>query len=84
MKGKVDDAGMALESATYFVMHHYSLSLTDIDQLTPEGFSMMFTWAAASTKHQQDSMKDSQAASQDKVRIGSTDMSRPMPHSEGL
>jgi hypothetical protein len=75
---------MALESAAYFVMHHYSLSLTDLDKLTPEGFSMMFTWAAASVKHQAEQSKDGQAASQDKMRIGSTDMSRPMPHSEGL
>ena len=74
---------MAVESATYLVMSHYSLGLQDIAELTPGGFSMMFTWAAATLRHQSEMQKDESAKAQSKVRVGSTDTSRPMPHSEG-
>ena len=75
--------GMALESASYLVMKTYSLSLRDLDSLSPEEFTQMFTWAAATSKFEADQQKKQMEASNSKQRVAGTDGSKPMPGSEG-
>ena len=75
--------GMGLESASYFVMRHYSLSLRDLDEMSPEGFTRMFTWAAAVSKFEADQQQKKMEESNSKQRVANTDGSRPMPGSEG-
>ena len=41
---------MALESAIYYVMKHYSISLSDIKTFSDEEFSQMLAWAVASVR----------------------------------
>jgi hypothetical protein len=72
---------MALESASYYVMKHYSLSLRDLDALSTDEFSMMFTWAAAADSHAAEKQKESMGDSKSKMRVAGTDVGRPMPHS---
>ena len=76
---------MLLDSASYFVMKHYSLSLRDLDSLTTDEFSQMFTWAAAAAAYEAEKTKEQTDKSQaaNAVKVGSTDMGKPMPHSEG-
>ncbi len=71
---------MAMDSATYLVMSHYSVSLREVNQLTPSEFDQMFTWAAAVK-----SLEAKQAAEQQRQgqKVESTDYSRPMPFSDG-
>ncbi len=73
---------MALEATTYFVMSHYGLGLRDLRGLSPEEFSMMLTWATASEQHKAEQAEEGQAQSQNKMKVGSTSMSRPMPFSD--
>jgi len=76
---------MLLDSASYFVMKHYSLSLRDLDSLTTDEFNQMFTWAAAAADYEAEKSKEAtdKGKSQNAVKVGSTDMGKPMPHSEG-
>ena len=74
---------MSMDSSVYYVMKHYSLSLSDIKSLTQEEFGEMLIWAVASDEIQQEEMHKQQAKSQSKMPIGSTNMGGPMPHSEG-
>tara|TARA_R100000008_G_C3587449_1_gene173636 strand:+ start:509 stop:730 length:222 start_codon:yes stop_codon:yes gene_type:complete len=72
-----------MDSSIYYVMKHYSLSLSDIKSLTQEEFSQMLVWAVANDELQQEEMDKQKAESQSKMSIGSTNMGGPMPHSEG-
>ena len=74
---------MALESASYLVMQHYSLSLTDLSRLTPDQFAQMFCWAAAVKKMEADENEKAMRESNSQQRVANTDGSRPMPGSEG-
>lgn len=74
---------MALDSASYYVMKHYSLSLRDLDELTPDEFTQMFTWAAAVDSFSAEQQKEQMGESNSKQRVAGTDGSRPMPGSEG-
>lgn len=71
---------MAMDSAVYFVMRHYSLSLREVHYLTPSEFDQMFTWAAAATAHEAKQQKEAQRKGQ---KVESTDYGSPMPYSEG-
>ncbi len=77
--------GMLLDSAIYFVMRHYSLSLRDVDELSSDEFNQMFSWAAAVAEYEAEKMKEQsdKTNSSSAVKVGSTDMGKPMPHSEG-
>lgn len=74
---------MALESTVYFVMKHYGLSLRDLDDLTTDEFSMMFTWAAAASAHEAEEMEKKTAQSKSSMGVAGTQMGGPMPYSEG-
>ena len=74
---------MSLDSSIYYVMKHYSISLTEINQLSNEEFSQMLVWAVASDSVQAEEQEKQQAKSQTKMPVGSTNMGSPMPHSEG-
>jgi|TARA_R110000824_G_scaffold101736_3_gene241620 hypothetical protein len=74
---------MSMDSSTYYVMKHYSLSLSDIKILTQEEFSQMLIWAVANDEIQNEDAEKRQGDSQSKMKIGSTNMGGPMPHSEG-
>ena len=74
---------MALESSLYFVMKHYGLSLREIDQLSTEEFSMMFTWAAAAAAHEAELTEKQTAASKSSMPVAGTKVGGPMPFSEG-
>ena len=47
---------MSMDSSVYYVMKHYSLSLSDIKSLTQEEFGEMLIWAVASDEIQQEEM----------------------------
>ncbi len=83
MQGNIRDVSMSMDSSIYYVMKHYSLSLSDIKSLTQEEFSQMLVWAVANDELQQEEMDKQKAESQSKMSIGSTNMGGPMPHSEG-
>ena len=74
---------MAFESASYFVMRHYSLILTDLSSLTPDQFSQMFCWAAAAKKMEAEQHEEAMRESNSQQRVAGTDGSKPMPGSEG-
>lgn len=74
--------GMAVDSATYYVMKHYSLSLRDIDSLSPSEFSQMFTWAAAADAHQAEETKKQTESSNSKMPVAGTAVGTPMPFSK--
>ena len=74
---------MALESSLYFVMKHYGLSLRDLDQLSTEEFSMMFTWAAAVSAHEAEESKKQMGESKSSMPVAGTKVGGPMPFSEG-
>lgn len=74
---------MALESSLYFVMKHYGLSLRQIDELSPDEFAMMFTWAAAASAHEAEEMDKQSADSKSAVGVAGTQVGGPMPFSEG-
>lgn len=74
---------MALESSLYFVMKHYGLSLRDLDQLSIEEFSMMFTWAAAAAAHEAEQAEKQMGESKSSMGVAGTKVGGPMPHSEG-
>jgi hypothetical protein len=79
-EGKSEDVAMGIDSAIYLVMSHYSISIREVNQLTPSEFDQMFTWAAAVK-----SLEAKKAAEQQRTgqKIESTDYSQPMPFSEG-
>jgi len=74
---------LSLESTIYFVMKHYGLSLRDLDDLTTDEFSMMFTWAAAATAHEAEQVDKQTADSKSSMGVAGTQVGGPMPHSEG-
>jgi len=74
---------LALEATTYFVMSHYGLGLRDLRGLSSEEFSFMLTWATAAEQYKAEQMEEGQTQSQNKMRIGSTSMAKPMPFSDG-
>lgn len=76
------DVGMVIDSAIYFVMKHYSLSLRDIDSLSPAEFDMMFTWAAAVEEHQAEQHRKQTESSNSKAPVAGTSMGTPMPYSK--
>lgn len=73
---------MALQSATYYVMKHYSLSLRDIDSLSPAEFTQMFTWAAAADAHQAEEQRKQTESSNSRAPVAGTGMGEPMPYSQ--
>ena len=74
---------MALDSATYYVMKHYSISLTEIKTLSKEEFSQMLVWAVSSDKVQQEQMEKQTAGSKSQMPVAGTDTGGPMPFSDG-
>ena len=74
---------MALESSLYFVMKHYAISLKDIDNLSPDEFRLMFTWAAAASAYEAEQTKEKMGQSQSSMPVAGTQVGSPMPHSEG-
>ena len=74
--------GMNIDSAIYFVMRHYSLSLREIDSLSTEEFEMMFCWAAAVTEHEGEQQRKQTESSNSKMGVAGTDMGAPMPFSK--
>lgn len=74
---------MALESAIYYVMKHYSISLSDIKTFSDEEFSQMLAWAVASDTIQQEQMDKQTADSKSQMPVAGTDRSGPMPFSDG-
>ena len=74
---------MALDSATYYVMKHYSISLTEIKTLSEEEFSQMLVWAVSSDKVQQEQMEKQTAGSKSQMPVAGTDTGGPMPFSDG-
>ena len=74
---------MAFESASYLVMEHYSLSLTDLSSLTEDQFSQMLCWAAAAKKMEAEANDKAMRESNSQQRVAGTDGSKPMPGSEG-
>ncbi len=63
-------------------MKHYGLGLRDIDDLTADEFSMMFTWAAAASAHEAEEMEKQSAGSKSSMGVAGTKVSGPMPYSE--
>ena len=74
---------MSMDSSVYYVMKHYSLSPSDIKPLTQEEFAQMLVWAVASDEIEREEIEKKQGESSSKMKIGSTNMGGPMPHSEG-
>lgn len=74
---------MALDSAIYYVMKHYSISLTEIKTLSDEEFSQMLVWAVSSDKIQQEQMDKQTAGSKSQMPVAGTDTGGPMPFSDG-
>ena len=74
---------MALDSATYYVMKHYSISLTEIKTLSKEEFSQMLVWAVSSDKLQQEQVEKQTAGSKSQMPVAGTDTGGPMPFSDG-
>jgi len=74
---------LALDSSVYFVMKHYGLSLKDIDDLSTEQFSTMFTWAVAVSTHEAEEAEKENRQSQSSMQVAGTKMGGPMPHSDG-
>jgi len=64
-------------------MKHYALSLRDIDDLSADEFSMMFTWAVAASAHEAEEMKKETGESKSSMGVAGTQVGGPMPHSEG-
>ena len=73
---------MNIDSAMYFVMKHYSISLREIDSLSPSEFEMMFTWAAAVEEHQAEQQKKQTESSNSKMPVAGTSVGTPMPYSK--
>lgn len=74
---------MAIDSALYYVMKHYSLSLKDLDELSQDQFDQMFTWAAAVDAYTAEKQEKEMGASKSQMKVAGTDGSKPMPFSKG-
>lgn len=74
---------MALESSLYFVMKHYGISLRDIDELSPDEFGLMFTWAAAAAAFEAEETQKQIGESKTSMPVAGTDTGGTMPFSEG-
>lgn len=82
LDGGKEDVGLALEFPIYLVMSHYHLGPKDLDDVSLGGFSLMFRWAMAQKQIEAEQMQEG-STSAETMRIDSTNIGSPMPHSEG-
>ena len=59
LKGEKQDIGMALDGGVYFVAKHYRISITEVQQMTPEVFEQSFVWGMAQMQIEQEEMDKS-------------------------
>lgn len=64
-------------------MKHYGLSMRDLDQMSADEFEQMFVWAAAAEAVKAEEMDKQNAQSKNAMKVGGTDVGRPMPFSDG-
>ena len=84
MRGRhQDDVGLALDAGVYFVMKHYSLSIRDIDALSPDEFGQMFVWGVSAKAVEAEEMEKAVDGAKSGTRVAGTDVGSPMPYSEG-
>jgi len=62
---------MVLDGGVYFVAKHYGISITEVQQMTPEIFEQSFVWGMAQMQIEQEEMDKATGDVKSKSNIAS-------------